>query len=482
MARGAGLPRRDRSRSLSRQRVLLAVAFLAAAFILALAWQRERVIEKVLYWRFGATLPQPSYPAPRDEAEARMQDLDYLSQLTRVDRSFAPHAAELFRQRIAALRARAASLDRTSFLLGVSEAVAAADNAHTNVDSRAWRQQLASVPVRFEWFAEGRHVVRARDASADLLGARIVAIDGFEPQRLVEDAARFFGGPKEFVRTSSLVYLESPEAIHAIHAEAPADRLQLRLVDGDGRERTVELAALPPPQRPEVSKAGRLLSPVPLPDEDAGEWRTVLDPKGPIPPSLRAPERSVYGVALDDGTLYLHLWQVRDDASGSVDDGIARAVGEGARWRRIVLDLRFDRGGDYPWAYSQIRRLPKHLATDGRILVLLDNTTFSAAIIDAALVKHFGAGRTTLIGEAPGDRLAFWAEGNSFVLPHSKLRILSSTGYHDWARGCRELRCYWPNFWYDVGVGNVDPDVRVAWSFSDYRRGVDTVLQRALER
>ena len=445
-------------------------------------WQRERIVEKVLYWRFGAIVPAPSYPPPRDASDARLQDLDYLARLTTVDRSFSPEAARLFDQRVAALRSRAGSLDRASFLLGVSEAVAAADNAHTIVDSRAWRAQLSSVPVRFEWFAEGLHVVRARDAAADLLGARVIAIDGFDPQVLVHDAARFFGGSKEFVRTSSLVYLESPEAIHAIHPEAPADRMQLRVADVEGRERVVDLAALPPPQRPEVSKAGRLLSPVALPDEPAGEWRTVIDPKAAIPPSLRAPERSVYATALDDGTLYLHLWQIRDDASGSVDDAIARAVGSDKRWRRIVLDLRFDRGGDWPWAYGQVHQLPEHLGADGRILVLLDNTTFSAAIIDAALAKHFGGPRTTIVGEAPGDRLMFWAEGNSLVLPRSNLRILYSTGYHDWAHGCRELRCYWPNFWYDVGVGNVDPDVRVAWSFADYRRGIDTVLQRALER
>jgi Periplasmic protease len=360
--------------------------------------------------------------------------------------------------------------------------LAAADNAHTNVDARAWREQLSSVPVRLEWFADGLHIVRAREAFAELLGAHVTAIDGFEPSALVGDAARFFGGPKEFVRTASLVYLESPEAIHAVRPEAPADRLQLRIVDREGRERRVDLPALAPPQRPGGSKAGRLLSPVALADEAPGEWRTVLDPNAAMPPSLRAPERSVYATTLDEGTLYLHLWQIRDDATGPVDDGIRRAVGQGARWRRIVLDLRFDRGGDYPWAYSQMRGLPGHLTPDGRILVLLDNTTFSAAIIDAALARHFGAGRTTLIGEAPGDRLTFWAEGNSFVLPNSKLRVLSSTGYHDWAHGCRELRCYWPNFWYGVGVGNVDPEVRVAWSFEDYRRGIDSVLQRALER
>jgi hypothetical protein len=448
--------------------------------VLLVAWQRDRVLDKMLYWRFGASMPAADFPAPRDADEARLQDLDYLGRMTRIDRSFSPRAAVEFSDRIASLRAKAASLDRAGFLLGVSEAVAAADNAHTNVDSRAWREQLSSVPVRFEWFAEGLYVVRARNGASGLLGARILAIDGFEPGVLVREAARFFGGPETFVRTSSLVYLESPEALHAVHPDAPLDRMVLRLIGADGLERTAEIAALPAPQRPEVSKAGRLYSPVPLPDETS-DWRTVLDFAAPIPLSLRGPDRSVYSLPLDEATLYVHVWQLRDDPSGKVGEEIERAVGVGARWRRIVLDVRFDRGGDFPWAYDQVRRLPEHLAPDGRILVLEDDTTFSAAIIVAALAKHFGGERTTLIGEGPGDRLEFWAEGNAFALPNSKLRIMTSTGYHDWAHGCRELRCYWPNYWYGVGVGDVDPAVRVAWRFADYRRGVDTVLARALE-
>lgn len=479
MAGRPRLPRRGRPRSLSRSR--FAGAALAAAAVIAalLAWQGGRIVDKVLYWRFGAQLPAPAFTPPRDATEARLQDLDHLARLTSVERSFTPRTAAEFERRVRDLRQRAAALDRATFLLGVSHAVAAADNAHTNVDARAWREQLSSVPVRFEWFAEGLHVVRARDAAVPLLGAHVVAIDGFGVEELVREAARYFGGTPEFVRASSLVYLESPEAIHAVHPEAPADRLTLRIADVQGRERDVDIAALAPPQRPEASRAGRLLSPVPLPDEDAAAWHALLS-TAELPASLREPGRSLYATRLADGTLYLHLWQVRDDASGAVGDALREALGR-APWPRIVLDVRFDRGGDYPTVYAAVRDMPAHLAPGGRIFVLTDATTFSAAIIVAALAKHFGGDRTVIVGQRAGDRLAFWAEGNSFRLPNSNLRVMTSTGYHDWAHGCRELRCYWPNLWYDVAVGNVDPAVPAAWRFVDYRRGADTVLQRALE-
>ena len=100
-----------------------------------------------------------------------------------------------------------------------------------------------------------------------------------------------------------------------------------------------------------------------------------------------------------------------------------------------------------------------------------------------ALVKHFAGARAIIVGERPRDRLVFWAEGNEAQLPNSKIEIGTSTGLHDWAHGCGDpRRCFWPNIWHGaIGVGNVEPDIRVGWRFEDYRRGVDTILARALE-
>lgn len=86
-----------------------------------------------------------------------------------------------------------------------------------------------------------------------------------------------------------------------------------------------------------------------------------------------------------------------------------------------------------------------------------------------------------MFGARAGDSLAFWAEGTRIELPHSRLRVSFATGRHDWARGCREWRCYWPNVFRGAAVGSIEPDVPVDWRFEDYARGVDTVLEAALE-
>ena len=54
--------------------------------------------------------------------------------------------------------------------------------------------------------------------------------------------------------------------------------------------------------------------------------------------------------------------------------------------------------------------------------------------------------------------------------------------YHDWSQPCLDSTCLWATkiFGPDRRV-SLEPDVRVATTFSDYSIGVDRVLQRAIE-
>jgi len=465
-----------------QRRLVAAGLAVFVAVVALLAWKGDKVVDRVLDLRFGGHIPEPRYPFAKNDADANVQDVDYLARITEEDRSFNDEARLEFARRVAKLKEHAATLSRGELLMGIARALAAADNPHTNVERAYWRAYLNSAPVRLEWFEEGLYIVRARQTQASLLGYRVAAIDGKSPELIVRDASHYFGGPPEHGRVSSLLVMESPQALHTIYPEAPADRLALSLDDGSGNIANVELPAVDPHDAPPVVKPGRLLSP----ESDFGEkepWVGVLDDSR-LPPSLVDPKHSFHAAVLSSDVLYVHLWSIHNDESGPLNPQLSalfkmRAGG----WRRIIIDLRFDTGGDYPDLYHAIEELPSHLARDGKVIVITDNTTFSAAIITTALVKHFAGERAVIVGERPRDRLVFWAEGAQMRLPNSKIEIPVSTGLHDWAHGCRDpARCYWPNIWYGgIGVGNVEPDVRVGWRFSDYRRGIDTVLARALD-
>src|SRR6185437_12469351 len=206
-------PRRAPRRLRAALLVLIAVAALAA-------WNGARIYDKVLDLRYGRTLPPPAGPRPRDAAEAKARDLAYIAALPDIDRSFSRQAASEFRRRIAALRAQLPSLDDAHFFMGIAEAVALSGNAHTNVDLVSWRAKLNSAPVRFAWFPEGLFVVRVAAGQEGLLGMRVVAIDGRDPEALEGEAARYFAGTVRYVRAVSPILFESPAALHVMHAEA----------------------------------------------------------------------------------------------------------------------------------------------------------------------------------------------------------------------------------------------------------------------
>src|SRR5688500_7355845 len=174
---------------------VLAAAILAAAALAA--WKHEKVLEKILWLRYWQTLETPRLPAPRDAAQARLEDLEHLSRLPEVDRSFTAATRAEFVRRVAALRTRVADLDEAGFVLGVAHAAAAAGNGHTQFDGATWRSRLPSVPVRFAWFGEALHIVRARKEHEGLLGARVVAIGGIPPSQWLADLRPYVSGRSE---------------------------------------------------------------------------------------------------------------------------------------------------------------------------------------------------------------------------------------------------------------------------------------------
>jgi hypothetical protein len=459
---------------------LIALVLAAVAVVTMPRWIAPPLIEKLADKRFGRKPPAWHEPAPRDAVEARRQDLRYLSALPDVDITFTPEARQRFEAILDELSAHADALDSVAFDLGLAHAVAQSGNAHTAVDANLWRETLERLPVSFAWFPGGLRIVRAAAGHERLLGARVVALDGRDPEAWLPLVAAFVPGIPAHVRAVSPLFLEAPPALHGMDASAPRDRALLDLEGDGGARETVELAALPLQPEPERLPNGGVARSV-VPPGEARAWKGLLD-RDHLPVSLRGSDRLVYHEVVAPGVLYVHSWRTSRGFGPEADHAIRDAIAAGPHpWHRIVLDLRFNGGGEYPAIYWALRALVDSLAPDGRMMILTNDATFSGAIITAALVKHFAGARATIVGERAGDRLQFYAEGNDMVLPNSKIHVHTATGYHDWAHGCREVKCYWPNFWYDVAVGSIEPDVRVPWDFADYRRGVDPVLRAALE-
>jgi hypothetical protein len=147
----------------------------------------------------------------------------------------------------------------------------------------------------------------------------------------------------------------------------------------------------------------------------------------------------------------------------------------------VILDLRYDDGGNYQNTAGFAKDLPNLTTPGGRIYLLTGPSTFSAGITTAAFVKQAGGNRVTILGEPVGDRLNFFSEGNRGCLPNYHLCVSYARGKHDYAHPCTDWdTCFWLNKFYPVHVDTLGPDETITMSFAEWRQGRDPVFERAI--
>ena len=110
--------------------------------------------------------------------------------------------------------------------------------------------------------------------------------------------------------------------------------------------------------------------------------------------------------------------------------------------------------------------------------MLTSPSTFSAAISSVGYLKQAGGDRVTLVGEAPGDRLNFFAEGSPAALPHYGEMFLVAKERHDYQGGCKAYTdCHRPVVAYPIAVANLDPAVPAPWTAAAYQTGRDPGME-----
>jgi hypothetical protein len=316
-------------------------------------------------------------------------------------------------------------------------------------------------------------VIHAPEPLQHLLGARVAAIDGRDLDALRERAARY-SGAKACKRDEWMVHLlESPELLHAAGIAVASHRVTLSLVLADGSTVTQPITASlasPAGSRFTFSHRSRLVT------------RAAEHVQGPdsVPLYLREPEKSFRIEALAE----LDVWyvQLRTNASPGeqkIDAFLnsARATLRKAKPRTIIIDLRFNGGGDLNLTRSFMQALPGLLASDGRFFALTSGRTFSAGISSLGYLEQAGGDQVTIVGEPVGDALAFWAEGQPMEQPVSKAVLLPATERHDYVTGCQESHCHGSIRRHPIRVATLQPDLAAPLTHADFRAGRDPALE-----
>jgi hypothetical protein len=429
--------------------------------------------------KFNPDPPVAHYPRPATALEAQQQDIDYFRKLIALDRSFPPAARDEAERRIAALQRLGYVLPHPKFRVALMEIVALADNGHTRLNSNPGADPL-ELPVRVRSFPDGVYILHARNDYRDLLGARVIAVDGRPIESVIARLKQLRGGTAAFRRLNANVYLIYQDVLYGAGIAAHTDRVDwtIRLASGQTVTRTL-FSYLP--KADEISPpANRWLSPDPA--KGMKDW-AALRPRE-IPLTLQRFDSAFQRHSIPDScTLLVQLKSNVDVDSQHIADFL-RDTETAMRARppcNVIFDMRFNGGGDYTNTASFARRLPGLVKPGGHIYLLTSTATFSAAITTTAFVKEAGGDRVTILGESVGDRLAFFSEGNRGCLPNYHLCVSYQTGKHDYAHPCWNPDvCYWLNWFYPVRVKTLQPDETITMTFVDWKAGRDRVFERAL--
>jgi hypothetical protein len=393
-----------------------------------------------------------------------------------VEKSYSTADRAAAERRLAALESALPTITPEQFELEIARIVALADNGHTNAVAMLRARRHNRVPIRLAPFIGDFYVLRAREPHSDLLGAKLVAVDGQPAARVREIAHGLIGGTSSFRDRSAPLLFESPQLLHAAGVARAAEEAAY-VFELNGRRIERKIVAEPPNPKAPMLPGWRMLYPYVAADEGEG-WRGLLD-AGNAPWALQdAGARFRWRHAPDLNAMIVELRQNRSTPGYDIDDFQAEVQRE-LRARKpmnLVLDMRMNGGGDLTTTRTFMQSMPS--LVPGRIFILTSPWTFSAAISSIGYVEQLAPARVTIVGEEVGDRLVFWSEGRPLTLERTGIVISRATERHDYATGCKPYKdCHGNVVRHPISVRTLEPDAAAPWTIESYRAGRDPAME-----
>jgi hypothetical protein len=429
---------------------------------------------------FNTAPPSADYPKPANDLEAQRQDLAYFRKLIALDRSYSTAARIEAERRTATLEAADEPMDHPHLRVALMKILALADNGHTHLDVGG--PPPRQLPVRVAIFSDGLYVMRATSAASALLGGRLVAIDGKPIEHVMKRLADLRGGTAGWRNLYAALYLTDQEILFGADIAADLEHSTWTVMTSADESTTVTLNAGPAGADEPFVFTKRWVSNEPV--KEMGDGWTLAGPDRPLPLTLSDFDSAFRRVRLPESCAMLVQLKANYDVGNQRIKDFLAATKADMRANKpcsVVLDLRYDDGGNYQNTAAFAQDLPNLIAPGGRIYLLTGPATFSAGITTAAFVKQAGGDRVTILGEPVGDRLTFFSEGNRGCLPNYRLCVSYERGKHDYAHPCTDWDvCFWLNKLYPVRVDTLAPDEMITMSFAQWRQGHDPVFERAV--
>ncbi|MEO8033011.1 MAG: hypothetical protein ABI837_01155 [Acidobacteriota bacterium] len=356
------------------------------------------------------------------------------------------------------------SLQRHQIIVEMMRLAARVGDGHTNISpTRDAKIGFHTLPVRMYFFDDGLFIRAAARDQAGLAGTRITKIGGVPIDEAYRRVRELIGRDNEMgARHFAPMFLAMPEILHALELSDSIESAELTVVDKMG-ERQVRLPA------------HGLFEPMPADTDTSWEipegWIDARQVDGSTTALWLENPREIFRMKMlpSASTLYVQLNKVGDAPAETLLAFAERLrstfLSSGAR--RLVLDLRLNRGGNGGLLKPLLKAIIRTEAFEerGRFFVLIGRSTFSAAQFLVDDLQTYS--NPVFIGEPTGSKPVSYGDSRKIVLPDSGITVRASIYY--WQRNPWEEAVEW-----------IPPDVAAPLRFEDYRHNVDPALEAAL--
>jgi hypothetical protein len=257
------------------------------------------------------------------------------------------------------------------------------------------------------WHDDGPYITGASSEHAELLGRRVVRLNGHDVKGIADSVRLYLPHENEYgFRARAGFILLYPGAQRDVGLGTDSTTATLELEARDGRRSTVTLSV--------VARAG--FTPAPSPNGEA-LYRQRLT------------EKYWFVHLADARTVFVKYNQCRDNAAfRALTDSVMRLIDSGAT--RLVVDLRNNSGGSSQVIKPLIAAIRARPALDQptSVYAIIGRGTFSSGM--AAAHDFRTQTEATIVGEPIGERPNTFGELRRFTLPNSKIAVSYSTRFY----------------------------------------------------
>jgi hypothetical protein len=373
-------------------------------------------------------------------AQQWQQDLQYLAKELQARHKNAFHTVsrEQFEKSVADLSAQIPNLQPHEIVVGFMRILASVGDAHTGLSG--YGSGFHFFPLNVYWFGKELRVTRIASAYKRGAGARVVQIGDLKIDDVARRIDRVVAHENDYwVRQLDASFMPHAEILQALKIISDLKAARWTFEDSEGTRFSLDIQTVSADEKPDWVSASSE-SPLYRQRPDEQFWFTYL------------PEAQ---------TMYVNFQGYRDAFESRADELLA-SIKENSP-KRLVIDLRQNRGGDF----TKVRKLllpglkqNSLLRKPGALFIVTGRATQSAAVVNAIdFRKQMNA---IIVGEPTGGRPNGYSEHGDFKLPNSHLVVSYSSRYYKFQ---------------DQDTPAVMPDKLIEPDWDSYKAGRDPVME-----